>query len=892
MTLTLGSRLGPYEILSALGAGGMGEVYKARDTRLERTVAVKVLPADLAADAQFRARFDREARAISQLTHPHICTLYDVGDANGTAFLVMELLQGQTLADRLRAGALPLDQALRIAIEIADALATAHRAGIVHRDLKPGNIMLTKVGAKLLDFGLAKAATPAVTLGASTTRDTATAGITGRGAILGTLHYMAPEQLEGREADPRSDIWALGAVLYEMVTGQMAFAGESPAGVVGAILKDRPLPLSSSRAEVPALLDHLVARCLEKDPDERWQSARDVTHALQYSGVAQVGAASGVKPTPKTRALAPWLAAALGATAVVGLAAWTLSGGRPQDDRAPVWLSIAPPAGPFGPRLGPAISPDGGTVAFWAPDPEGIMHLWVRSLSEPASRALPGTEGPLETTGSRTPTWSPDGRSLAFFSHGRLQRIEIAGGNPTTLADTGGAPRGLAWGSQGTIVFVPNSGGGLFAIPAAGGAATPLNTGELSRVAEWPSFLPDGRHFLFVPAPEQTPDESRMGVYLGSVDSPASVRISHARSRMQYATGHVFFVQEDVLYAQRFDMEALEPSGEPFRVAEGVGSMGGDQAAYSFSVADNGTITFSNSPFIQPSQLQVVDRQGRIVRTLGDVSMVFGLALSRDERRLVVEKPPDQKNAGSIWSIDQASGIPSLLVRNASLPVLSTTGDRLLYRTRRNGVAIMTMDNPTDAIDVPLDGLPGRPWPEDWATDGRSVLLRVDMASTQSDLWTVASDGSQPPSPYLRTSANEAQARFSPDGRWVAYTSDESGRDEVYVQSFPRAGTKTRVSTAGGTRPFWRTDGNELYYLDAAGRIAASDVQSSVAAFHASLTRPLFDMTALGSAGPFRTQIAAIRGGDQFLVNLAVPSRAPTTITVLLNWRPPTSEQQ
>ena len=888
-------------------------MYRARDTRLSRTVAIKVLPADAAGDAAARARFEREARAIATLSHPHICVVHDVGHQDGVDYLVMELLEGETLAQRIaRAGGpLPLPEVLSIGAAIADALDRAHRAGIVHRDLKPLNVMLTKSGPKLLDFGLAKrhagvgwsqagetTATTAVGVPPGVPGSPASPGapstlaherLTGEGTIVGSLHYMSPEQVEGHEADPRSDIWALGAVLYEMATGQRPFEGESPASVVGAILKDTPAPVSSRLPLSPPLFDRIVQKCLAKSADARWQSASDLRDELEW--VQRTPSVTGPRPSgeraekrPTTTRLG--VIAALVATAAVAFAVGSFFDPRSQAAPSPVWLSIAPPAGPFGPRLGPAVSPDGSTIAFWAPDTDGVFKLWVRELSKQQARALPGTDGPLETTGSRTPTWSPDGRSLAYFSRGKLQRIDVAGGNPTVLADAGGAPRGLTWGAAGTIVFVPNSGGGLFVIPASGGTAKPLDVGDLSRAAEWPSFLPDGHRFLFVFSPEQVPEDARLGVYVGSTGPEAVVRVSDVRARAQYATGHLFFVQGDVLYAQGFDLAALKAAGEPIRVAEGVGSMGGDQLAFSFSVAENGTITFSNSPFVAPSQLQVLDRQGHTVRTLGEVGPIFGLAMSVDAKRLLYEHPPEQKVRTTVWSIDPASGVSALLLRDASTPVLSGDGERVAFRRSGNTLGIAPVANVSRSADIPAAGLPGRPWLEDLSPDGRSLLVRVDVSSTQIDLWTLAVDGAVAASPFMRTPANESQGRFSPDGRWVAYTSDESGRDEVYVQAYPGPGIKTRVSSAGGTRPAWRADGKELYYFEAAQRLMVTNVQSSAQRFQATPARALFEIPGLGSAGPFRTQYAPIGKGDQFLVNMMVPSKAPTTITVLLNWRP------
>jgi serine/threonine protein kinase len=502
MTLAAGSRLGPYEILSAIGAGGMGEVYKARDTRLERTVAVKVLPEHLTANEDLRQRFEREAKTISQISHPHICALYDVGREGDRDYLVMEYLEGETLAARLDKGALPAEQLLRYGIEIADALDKAHRLGIVHRDLKPGNVMLTKSGVKLLDFGLAKAVQPAASVSALTSMPTETPALTAEGTILGTFQYMAPEQLEARDTDARTDIFAFGAVVYEMATGQKAFSGRSRASLIGAILKDEPPPISAVQPMTPPALDRVVKTCLAKDPEDRWQTARDVV--LELGWIAE-GSQAGTTPPAvaarRSRERVAWILSALLAIALaLTLVLPYLGRARTSSEGRAVRLSVLPPEkGRFMPGT-IALSPDGTRLAFVAADADGRSLLWIRSLDALEARALPGTER------AYAPFWSPDGRFLAFFAEGKLKRVEASGGPPQILSNltgtlsAGTVGRGGTWNREGVILFAPNPGGPLVRIADTGGAPAPVTKLDVSRQENshrWPVFLPDGRRFLY-----------------------------------------------------------------------------------------------------------------------------------------------------------------------------------------------------------------------------------------------------------------------------------------------------------------------------------------------------------------------------------------------------------
>ena len=631
MSLHAGARLGPYEILSLLGAGGMGEVYKARDTRLDRTVAIKVLADTLAADPQFRERFDREARAISQLTHAHICTLHDVGELQGAAYLVMEHLDGGTLADRLAKGPMPLDQALRTAIELASALETAHRAGVIHRDLKPGNVILTKSGAKLLDFGLAKNRSAVVNAIGQSMLPTTPANLTAQGTVLGTVQYMAPEQLEGQEADERSDLFSFGAVLYEMLAGRKAFEGRTSASLIGAILRDDPPPVSTLRALSPPSLDRVVKKCLEKDSEARWHSARDLHDELVWI------AADAARPSPvgapaaasrAWRERAGWIAAV--AIAAVSAAFWVLGpGGRgaatSTSDAQEMRLQIVTPPGAS--LSGFAISPDRHALVYQATI-EGRSQLWIRSLDSDTVRPLDGT------TDGIAPFWSPDSRSIGFFTSDQLKRIDLDGGLVRILASAP-APRGGTWGASGTILFAAGSAGSLNAVPAAGGDVTvatrvdrPRQTGH-----RFPHFSQDGRHFLFYSLGSL---EGR-GVYLGTLGSTEATRLFDADSAAVFAApDQVMFARGGALWMQRLDPASLRPVGEPLPVSTQVAMSGDLFGDVALTETAPGLIAYRTSAGSR--QFRWFDRSGRFLGGVGtpDDSQQSSPRLSPDERTVAV----------------------------------------------------------------------------------------------------------------------------------------------------------------------------------------------------------------------------------------------------------------
>ncbi len=884
MTLATGSRLGPYEIVSPLGAGGMGEVYRARDTRLEREVAVKVLPKHLSSSEEMRQRFEREAKAISQLSHPHICALYDVGSHEGTEYLVMELLEGETLAARLTKGALPIEQTLRFGIEIADALDKAHRQGIVHRDLKPGNVMLTKSGVKLLDFGLAKAMAPVTPQSGLTALPTVAGtaqNLTQEGTILGTFQYMAPEQLEGKEADARSDIFAFGAVLYEMATGAKAFTGSSQASLISAILRDEPKPISQVQPMTPPALDRVVKTCLAKDPEDRFQTAHDVR--LQLAWIAEGGSQAGV-PAPvvshrKSRERLAWAAAGILAAASVGfgMALWK---------RAPLAaptlrFSIgAPEKNAFGNSL--AISPDGKWLAFVAHDAGGARLLWVRPMDSQVARPLPGTEE------ARFPFWSPDSRSIGFFAAGKLKKIDPAGGAPQALCDADD-PRGGTWSVDGVILFEPNFRTPLFRVSAAGGTAMAVTAFDPARgdfTHRWSRFLPDGRHFVFLLLGSKP--EVR-GIFGASLDDPRLRRVIDSPGRPDYASGHLLFVRERTLMAQRFDARRLELTGEPFPVAEGVIAEGeaGFTGNAAFSVSETGILAYRvvEAP---RTRLTWVDRAGRVIGSIGDPALYSEPSLFRDGRRLAVGIEDPKTGNLDIWMVDLSRGTFSRLTfdpRNDSASIASPDGAWVAFSGVRGGRNDIYRKSASGAgTEELLFHSDNEKWVDDWTTDGRYIVFENTNPKTKLDIWALPLFGDRKPFPVIQTPFIENHSAVSPDVRWIAYTSDETGRAEVYVQPFPGGGGRWQVSTNGGDQPLWRSDGRELYFLGADRKLMAVEVKAG-AVFEAGVPKALLDPhTPPNGITDFRNQYVPAADGQRFLVMALVEEANPSPITVVTNW--------
>jgi len=871
MTLAAGTRLGPYEIVSPLGAGGMGEVYKARDTRLDRTVAVKILPTRFSEDAEMKQRFEREAKAISALTHVNICALYDVGTYEGTEYLVMEHLEGQTLAERLADGALPPDLLLKVSIEIAAALGSAHHAGIIHRDLKPGNVMLTKSGVKLLDFGLAKAALPPVKSSSATSLPTEMPrAITQQGTILGTFHYMAPEQLEGKDADARSDIFSFGAVLYEMATGRKAFEGKSQAALISAILKDEPAPVSAVAPMTPPALDRVVKTCLAKDPEDRFQTAHDIGLQLQWiaEGGSQVGLPAPVAKRRKSREKLAWgLAAAAAVAAVIlGIGFVRRTPARPRLIR----FEIANPEG-ITTIDAPRISPDGRHLAFNAIDSSGKSRIWVRALNALAAQPLTGTEG------TTRPFWSPDSRFIAFFAEGKLKKIEVSGGPAQKICD---APRGSdgSWSSEGVILYDGTAIDPIYRVSAAGGAPVVAVKAEASRKetqVAWPEFLPDGRHFLYMATGQKADDNAYR---IGSLDSNETTLLAPAQTLVTYAPpGYLLFVRDKTLVAQPFDAKALKTTGEPVPLAEHIGTDSVGLAR--FSVSRDGTLVYrtgeSGDKFIW------VDRSGKEGETVGDPGDYHNPAFAPGGDRLAFDLGDPRSGKPDIWVRDLKRGVSSRFtfgVGNAFCPLWSPDGRRMAYTV---GDDLFEKGVEGQGEEKPLLKSDELKFACDWSRDGRYIAFCSQGKETGWDIWVLPTFGDLKPVPFLKTQFLELMPVFSPDGRFLAYQSNESGRQEVYVQSFPGPGGKWQISTAGGTEPHWRADGRELYYRAPGQKVMAVDVQTGngvTAGTPQLLFQGRFDMSLA------RSRFLPTADGRRFLTVAPLGREAMTPTTVVLNW--------
>ena len=891
MTLVAGTRLGPYEIVSPIGAGGMGEVYRAKDSRLGREVAIKVLPSQLTDDPDLKARFEREARAISQLTHPHICTLYDVGSADGVEYLVMELLEGQTLADRIDKGPLPTDQVIRFGVEIADALDRAHRAGIIHRDLKPGNVMLTRSGVKLLDFGLAKVLlsnrAEASSEGGSslTTEMGASRPLTQKGTVMGTFQYMAPEQLEGKEADPRSDIFALGCVLYEMATGKKAFTGASQASLVSAILRDEPRPISEIAPMAPPAIDRLVKTCLAKDPEDRWQSARDVMSELRWIGQAgsQPGAPAVVVSRRKNREKLAW---AIAAAAIAGLA---VLGGlqlRRHEEPAPtVRFEVSPPPDVrFG--YGLAISPDGSQLVFEG-SAVGKQKLYLRRIASTEVKELPGTEG------AAFPFWSPDGSRLGFFVGGSLKRYDLATGSAQILAPSANG-RGGTWSRDGVILFAPDTGTGLSRVSVDGGkpvAETVLDPRGQEGSHRWPFFLPDGRHYLYL---VRGAAAGKPGIYVGTLDSKKRQFVAEAVSAVGYAPpGFLLYVRQKALVAQPFDAGKVKTVGAPFPLVADMEALGDTQpTGYArFSVSGNGVLAV-RSGVSSVSQFAWLDREGKKLSLTGSTGEQDEPALSPDQRYVAFERSDPALGTNDIWRLDLERGVESRLTYDPgteSTAVWLPDGRSVVYSsgsvTALQNEMIQTNSAGTGDKRVLLHSAEGSVYPDSVSPDGKVLLYEQQTQKGSIDLLLLPLAGGGKPATYLATPFDEAHGQFSPDGRFISYTSSESGRGEVYVRSFPAGEEKWQVSMAGGDQAAWKADGTELYYLSPQQEVMAVPVEHKPPGLSFGAPKTLFPVRVPAYGVTLsRTGFQVSRDGKRFLVNQVTGGTDRSPITVALNW--------
>ena len=878
--LAPGTKLGPYEITGPLGAGGMGEVYRARDTRLGRDVAVKVLPSSLSSSPESRSRFEREARTVSALNHPHICTLHDIGREGDTDYLVMELVEGETLADRLTRGPLPTDVLLKTAIEIADGLDRAHRAGIVHRDLKPGNIMLTKSGAKLMDFGLARATGLAASTSGQSQSPTVSRPLTAEGTIVGTFQYMAPEQLEGKEADARSDLWALGAVLYEAVTGRKAFEGKSQASLIGSIMNSEPKSISALAPMSPPAMERLVRACLAKDPEERIQTAHDVR--LQLEWIRDAGSQAGL-PAPvvarrKSRERLAWGLAAAMTLVVIAAAALLL----PRMMRRPlppplIRFSVTTPEGVtmLNDVNASAISPDGSRLAFLAADSSGTARIWIRSLETLTAQPLEGTDN------ATLPFWSPDSRELGFFADGKLKKIALTGGSAEVLCDALDG-RGGSWSRDGVILFVPVAAGSIYRVSADGGEPVEVMRPDSSRHEtglRWPQFLPDGKHYLFVSLPQR---QGNHDVYLAALGSSESKHLLAAAAAPVYAEpGYLIFVRNGRIMAQRFDPRRLASSGEPQPLGEAP-PPSNTNGAPAVSVSATGILAHPGIG-LPNTQLVWLDRAGKPQGTIPLPAGRWGNAVvSPDAQRVIVDRQSSPTEV-DLWMVELSRGVASRFTfTNAPQTgnaVWSPDGQWVAYNVDRGG--------PRDIYRKPANGAGEEEALlrssalfknlTDWSRDGRYLVFNEPDATTGWDIWLLPVEGERKPIPFLRSRFNENGGWVSPDGHWMSYSSDESGKSEVYVQSFPTPGNKYQVSTAGGFFGLWSKDGTEMLVPALDGTLQVMDVR----------TTPTFTLGAPHTLFKVRQDVVGMGGlpdFSRFLETVPVGAAAANSVTLELNW--------
>jgi serine/threonine protein kinase/Tol biopolymer transport system component len=901
----IGRRIGHYQVLSLLGAGGMGEVYLAEDTQLGRKLALKLLPTQLTADADRLRRFEREARAASALNHPNIITIFEIGQEGSTHYIATEFIDGETLRQQIADAPgqrMKPSEAVGTAAQIAAALAAAHEAGIIHRDIKPENVMVRRDGlVKVLDFGLAKLTEPAPSVNYSQA-STLARNSTEAGVVIGTPRYMSPEQARGEKVDARTDIFSLGVMLYEMLSGQPAFRGASAVEVMNAILKEEPPELSETKAKISPQLEKIVRRCLEKKPEMRFHSAHDLGFALDALTTPS-GSRLETQPAAPVvteragpsrlfgQARLAWAVAAALSLLAVGLI-WAHFARQPTADARVMKSSILPPEKSSFGQI--AVSPDGRHLAFTAAT-GGKVQLWVRALEATEARALPGTQGAI------FPFWSPDSRFIGFFTDNRLKKIEVSGGLAQTLCD---APegRGGAWSRDGVILFAPQGGSVLFRISAGGGEVTQVTTKDQEGQENshlLPAFLPDGRHFLYSIRSGQK--ETR-GIYLGSLDETVKRRLLGDFGAIRYMAavtgatagggdGWLLFGRDGALLAQPFDARRHQFTGEPFLISEKVGS---DPVFFtsltpSFSASDNGVLVFDPSANRQGRQYVWMDRRGQHISSFEVTAGLGQHWLSPDEKRFIADRFDPQAGTGDLWLCDVAGGNSARFTFDPAPdfnPVWAPDGRRIIWSSARNSGVLNLYQKAASLAgeDTLLLKSDQNKFATDWSRDGRFIIYRQNDPKTKSDVWVLpVGNGETQPFPVLRTEANEAAGSLSPDGRWLAYASDESGLYEVYVQSFPKGGGKRQVSTGGGNHPRWRRDGRELFYYAPDGKLMAAPVERAES-FEVGAVIALFEFRAGNVLTSTRAPYAVTADGQRFLINAAVETEPNAPLTVVVNW--------
>jgi Tol biopolymer transport system component len=893
LTLASGTRLGPFEILSLLGAGGMGEVYKAKDTRLGRDVAIKVLSSAIASSPEHLRRFELEARSASALSDPHIVTVYDVGEQNGIHYFASELVEGGDLRSRLGADGIPIRKTIEIAEQIASGLASAHEKGITHRDLKPENILITKAGrAKIADFGLAKLAeTPDSGLSQMPTADRIE---TTEGVVMGTVSYMSPEQAAGRKIDYRSDQFSFGLILYEMLTGKLAFRRDTSGETLAAILRDEPAPIAESNPAAPSPLVWIVERCLAKDPEERYSSTRDLAREISnvrrhISDVTSVSGTAAVRTRGRSRERIAWALAGAAIASAIGVG-WILwRGMAPPASARVVRASVLAPEGTIlesrWPVAGPvAVSPDGTTIVFSARKGEGLGQLWVRSLDEASARPLAGTDG------ATMPFWSPDGKFIGFASAEKLKKIGVNGGPVFTLCDIADS-RGATWNRDNVILFTPSGLGPVFSVSASGGspvAVTELDSKAGETTHRFPFFLPDGKHFLFLVRSTGVGHEPAIKV--GALGSRASRKLVDAASNAVYASGHLLYVRQGSLVVQAFDPDRLEVSGDVTPLIEDI-RMDDRFALAVFSASTNGVLAFQRGKAVTQSQLKWLDRSGKDLGPVGEPAEYFNggfVALSPDGTRAAVSILDPGTGLAGVWVVDTRDGTrtrASASTLDAYSPVWSPDGSRLAFRrgappsmvAAKSDMVIRSLAGAglEQLVGTASDALQS---PNSWSPDGRYLLYEVGPGRLTHLFAQPLARGSA--LPLALSQGHDDEGSFSPDGRLVAYVSAESGRREIYVAAFPGPGGKWQVSQNGGTEPRWRADGKELFYFAPDNRLMAAQVKVGNGAFQVGGIVPLFQSHAMGWG--WRYDVS--KDGQRFLVSTALPDSSSPDITLIENW--------
>jgi len=889
MALTPGTKLGPYQIESLLGAGGMGEVYRARDTRLDRTVAIKILTQGVADAPEVRQRFEREARAVSSLSHPHICVLYDVGHQDGIEYLVMEYLEGETLAARIAKGPLSSAELLRYASQIADALDKAHRQGIVHRDLKPANVMLTKTGAKLLDFGLAKG--EEIFQGDIDSSPTMSRPLTVQGSIVGTMQYMSPEQLEGKTVDARSDIFSFGAMLYEMATGSKAFEAKSHASLIASILKEEPRPMRELQPLTPPGLEHIVKACLAKDPDDRPQSAHDLKLEFDWiresSGISQVAqpAEAIERPASRRKTLSVILASVVCTALAAGAVAFLL---RPQPAPAER-LEFSIPLQEEMSHM--ALSADGRMLAFVSPDPvSGANKVSVLHIGSAAATVLPGTDG------ASYPFWSPDDAYVGFFADGKLKKVAISGGAPQVLA-TATTGRGGTWGRRGVIVFSPQASGWLWKINADGSNLAPLSEkvfdGTKIISHRWPVFLPDGDHLLFSTLTFTNPsNDQSSGIYLSSLAGEAKIVAPLGRSNPGYANGYLFYMDEKKsLRVTALDIAKATAASDSTVVTDSVGFQPSIFWG-SFSVAENGTAVYNPNVGAALSVFTWYDRAGKELGTVGDVGVLSNPNLSPDDSRVAMDMADVKATSVNVWlndvkhgtnsrfTFDNAEDVGGVWSRDGSLIAyrsLQASDTNVLVKQAQGLQPARSIFSVKDSGHVSDDVAPNS-----WSLDNKELLCTLQPAEGGSQLVLLSTSGGKM-TRFLATKTSESNGQISPDGKWVAYASNESGDWEIYVTTYPTAAGKWQVSRGGGTEPRWRGDGKEMFYVGPGSTLMAVPV-SSDGTFAAGNPTPLFRTqlrAQVSSTDLFSYDVT--KDGQRFLVNRYAKPAQVAPLHIVLN---------